>query len=90
MVRLTGDGRLWLTEYGQAEREHPYPLPRTGYKGNSVWATPAHLADCPWTGRRSESDGRDRLRTVRAVNACYQSAEANRVVSLDGAVVPAP
>lgn len=83
MVRLTGDGRLWLTEYGQPEREHPYPLPRTGYKGDSVWATQAHLAECLRAGRRSESEGRDYLRTVRAVEACYESAETNRVVLLD-------
>jgi len=82
MVRLTGDGRLWLTEYGGAEREHRFAISRSGYKGDSVWATQAHLAECLRTGQRSESDGRDYLRTVRAVEVCYRSAETNQVVAL--------
>jgi predicted dehydrogenase len=74
MVRVTGDGRLWLTEYGQPEREHLFPTSRDGYKGDSVRATQAHAAESLATGRRCETEGRDYLRTVRAVDACYESA----------------
>ncbi len=38
-LRLSPNGRLWLTEYGQAEREHSFPTTAEGYKGDSVRAT---------------------------------------------------
>ena len=44
----------------------------TGYKGDSVFATQAHLLHALQTGAPSESDGRDYLRTASLVEACYQ------------------
>jgi D-apiose dehydrogenase len=81
-VRLSPDGRLFLTEYGQPERERFFPTTGEGYKGDSVHATQAHLIECLRSGRPSESDGRDYLNTVRAVFACYRSAEIGQVVAL--------
>jgi D-apiose dehydrogenase len=81
-LRLSPDGRLFLTEYRQAEREHTFPTTGVGYKGDSVHATQAHLIECLRSGRPSESDGRDYLNTVRAVFACYRSAETGQVVAL--------
>jgi predicted dehydrogenase len=83
MLRLSPDGRLWLTEYGQPEREHHFPTTSLGYKGDSVRATQEHLIDCLRSGQPSESDGRDYLKTVQAVFACYQSAESGPVVTLN-------
>ncbi len=82
-LRLSADGRLWLTEYGQAEREHAFPTTGEGYKGDSVRATQEHLIDCLRSGERSESEGRDYLKTVEAVFACYRSAETGRPATLD-------
>jgi predicted dehydrogenase len=81
-LRMTPDGKLWLTEYGQPERPHEYEVPTLGYKGDSVRATQEHLIDCLRSGLPSESDGRDYLKTVAAVFACYRSAETGRVVEL--------
>jgi predicted dehydrogenase len=83
LLRLSADGRLWLTAYGQAEGEHAFPTTSVGYKGDSVRATQAHLSDCLRSGRPSESEGRDYLRTVQAVFGCYQSAETGQAVALD-------
>jgi predicted dehydrogenase len=83
MIRLSPDGRLWITDYGQAEREHGFPIPSAGYKGDSVHATQQHLIDCLRKGIPSESDGRDYLRTVDAVFACYRSAETGQPVRID-------
>jgi predicted dehydrogenase len=83
MLRLSPDGRLWITQYGQAEREHEFPTTGDGYKGDSVWATQVHLAACLASGQKSESEGRDYLKTVHAVEACYRSAATNKVVPLD-------
>jgi predicted dehydrogenase len=82
MLRLSPDGRLWLTEYGQAEREHTFPTSTEGYKGDSVRATQEHLLGCLRSGQPSESDGRDYLKTVGAVFACYQSAQTGQTVPL--------
>ena len=82
MLRLTTDGRLWLSEYGQAEREHLFPTSSEGYKGDSVKATQEHLLDCLRSGKACESEGRDYLKTVEAVFACYRSAETGQVVRL--------
>jgi predicted dehydrogenase len=79
MLRMSPDGRLWLTGHGQAERPHDYPIPTEGYKGDSVRATQAHLLECLQAGTPSESDGRDYLTTVALVEACYRSAADNKV-----------
>jgi predicted dehydrogenase len=76
MVRMSPDGRLWLTDYGDSERQHPYEIPEAGYKGDSVLALQRHFIQCLTTGARCESEGRDYLRTVAAVMECYRSAEA--------------
>jgi predicted dehydrogenase len=82
VLRLSPDGRLWLTEYGQNEHEHYFATSNMGYKGDSVWATQQHLLDCLHSGRQSESDGRDYLKTVQAVCACYRSADSGQRVFL--------
>jgi len=83
VLRLSHDGRLWITASGQAEREHMFFTTAEGYKGDSVRATQQHLIDCLHSGKPSESDGREYLKTVQAVFACYRSAEIGHVVQLD-------
>jgi predicted dehydrogenase len=82
MLRMPADGHLFVTEYGHAEREHSYEIPTAGYKGDSVWATQRHLLTCLRSDEPSESEGRDYLKTVAAVFACYESAESGQVVTL--------
>jgi predicted dehydrogenase len=81
-LRLSPDGRLWLTDYGQCEREHSFPTSSEGYRGDSVRATQQHLIHSLRSGQTCESEGRDYLKTVEAVYACYRSAETGRVVAL--------
>lgn len=66
-LRITCDGRLFL-----AEEKLPFTPPTTGYKGDSVLATQQHLLDSLCSGRPSESDGREYLKTVALVEECYQ------------------
>ena len=82
-LRLSPDGRLWFAEIGQSEREHLFKASTAGYKGDSVFATQQHLLTCLRAGQPSESDGRDYLKTVQAVLACYRSAETGQAVTLD-------
>jgi predicted dehydrogenase len=82
MVEMDGDGRLFVTIYGEEPREHVYSIPSTGYRGDSILALHSHFVECLQTGAPCESEGRDYLETVRAVFAAYESAEKNRVIPL--------
>lgn len=81
-IRLSADGRLWLTEYGSEEVEHLFETSRAGYKGDSVRAAQQHYIDCLRNGQPSESEGGEYLKTVAAVFACYESVESGRPVYL--------
>jgi D-apiose dehydrogenase len=79
-IRLSPDGRLWLTECGQDEVAHPFHTTDQGYKGDSVRACQEHLLSCLRSGLPAESEGREYLKTAAAVFACYQSAETGEAV----------
>lgn len=81
-LRMTPQGELFVTEYGAAERRHEYEIPTTGYKGDSVFAAQQHYVTCLRTGLPCETEGEEYLKTVRAMFACYESAETGQVVSL--------
>ncbi len=78
-VRMTPDGDLFTTRYGEPEQPHPYDKPAAGYKGDSVRAFQEHAVTCLHTGEQAESDGRAYLATVAAMEACYRSAASGRV-----------
>jgi predicted dehydrogenase len=79
-LRMTPEGRLWLTEYGSDERQHEFTIPACGYKGDSVKAVQQHFVHCLNTGLPAESEGRDYLQTLAAVFACYESAAAGKPI----------
>jgi predicted dehydrogenase len=81
-LRMSPDGQLWLTKHGEAEQRVPFEPPATGYKGDSVLATQRHLLESLHSGQPSESDGRDYLKTVALVEACYRSHETGTNVKL--------
>ena len=82
MIRLTSNGRLFLTEHGKEESPHPIPATDQGYRGDSVRAAQEHYVTCLKTGLRCETEGEEYLKTVAAVEACYCSAETGQTVSL--------
>jgi predicted dehydrogenase len=71
MLRTSPHGEIFLTPAGETEERLPFTPPNQGYKGDSVYATQAHLIDGLQSGAPTESDGRDYLRTVALVEACY-------------------
>jgi predicted dehydrogenase len=80
-LRVSPHGRLFLSQHGESEVCLPFDPPVSGYKGDSVLATQLHLVEALRSGSPSESDGRDYLKTVALVEACYASAETGRPVS---------
>jgi predicted dehydrogenase len=81
-LRLSPDGDLFFTEYGNEEQPHAYDKSEIGYKGDSVKAAQQHYADCLRTGAPCESEGDAYLPTVEAVQACYESAGRQQVIRL--------
>lgn len=82
-LRMTPDGALFITDYGVAEQAHEYFRPEVGYKGDSVKAAQEHYANCLLTGQPCESEGDAYLPTVRAVQACYESAAQQQVIKFE-------
>jgi D-apiose dehydrogenase len=82
MIRLSPDGQLWFTEYGQDERPHSFRATDQGYKGDSVKATQEHMVHCLQTGEPCESEGEEYLKSVAAVFAGYRSTESGCVVNI--------
>jgi predicted dehydrogenase len=81
-IRLARDCRIWLDEYGDAERPHDYAFSAEGYRGDSVRAAQRHFISCLRTDDRCETEGEDYLKTVAAVLACYDSAESGQAVTV--------
>ncbi|HTS31941.1 MAG TPA: Gfo/Idh/MocA family oxidoreductase [Bryobacteraceae bacterium] len=82
MLRIAPDGSLYLADYGKSEILCPLQIPCEGYKGDSVRALQQHFAACLRSGEAAESEGADYLKSVRAVEACYRSAETGMPVRL--------
>ncbi|GIU78884.1 MAG: NADH-dependent dehydrogenase [Bryobacteraceae bacterium] len=80
---MDGYGKVFLCGHGAQPAVHEYPVPQRGYKGDSVHAFQRHALRCLLTGEPCESEGRTYLRTVRLVEACYESAAARRVVAME-------
>ena len=70
-LRVASDGLLFLTQPGAVDKQLFFTPTTCGYKGDSVFATQQHLLECLRTGSPSESDGREYLKTVALVEACY-------------------
>jgi predicted dehydrogenase len=81
-LRSDPDGFLYFAEYGRPEEKLPFQPPTSGYKGDSVLSTQRHLIDCLLSGAAAASEGREYLKTVQAVFACYQSHATGRAAVL--------
>jgi predicted dehydrogenase len=82
MVRIAPDGNLFVTDYGNPEVHRQIDVTAGGYKGDSVRALQEHFAACLRSGEAAESEGADYLKTVRAVDGCYRSAESGLPVRI--------
>jgi predicted dehydrogenase len=84
-IRLARDGRIWIDQYGDAERPHEFSVPSEGYRGDSVRAAQRHFLSCLQTNEGCESEGLEYLKTVAVVFACYESAATGQAVSISNA-----
>jgi predicted dehydrogenase len=83
MIRCSSSGRLFLTQHGKEETALSYSLPSAGYRGDSIRAAQEHYSSCLQKDEPCESEGEEYLKTVAAVEACYQSAAKGQVVKIE-------
>lgn len=81
-LRLDSDGQLWWKALGEPLKRHQYAHTRQGFAGDSVGALQRHFVTAMYSGGPFESTGEDYLRTVRVMEAAYESAASEQVVWL--------
>lgn len=68
-------GDLTIKKLGQPSYHHAYPHEEMGFAGDSCFAAQRHFVDSLLKGTEFETNGRDYLKTLAIVDACYRSAE---------------
>jgi predicted dehydrogenase len=90
VMRVSPEGKLSIQYANGEDRLLPFEPDRNGYKGDSVYATQCHLMECLRSDRASESEGREYLKTVALVEACYRSNETGIGISPSAWLVSGP
>ncbi|HSE77471.1 MAG TPA: Gfo/Idh/MocA family oxidoreductase [Alphaproteobacteria bacterium] len=81
VLRLDGDGRLWLKPRGGEERAHPCEWMRLGFGGDCVRALQAHVVAHLRGSQGIENDGRSYLRNIAIEEAVYRSHAEGRWIA---------
>lgn len=82
-IELDTEGNLTLKPLGDRSRRIDYRHEHKGFAGDCVYALQRHFVDCMLSGREFESTGRDYLKTIALVEACYRSNAQGAVVAVD-------
>jgi D-apiose dehydrogenase len=80
---LHADGSILLKPLGRPTYQHAYHHENRGLAGDCCYHLQRHFVSTLLEGGQFESHGRDYLRTLRVVEACYDSAAGDRVVHLE-------
>jgi predicted dehydrogenase len=81
-LELGYDGRIRIKPLGAEPYEHEYHHEDINFCGDCVYALQRHFTDCMLRGDEFEASGEDYLKTIRVVEAVYESAETGQVMSL--------
>ncbi|MGI9492668.1 MAG: Gfo/Idh/MocA family protein [Geminicoccaceae bacterium] len=82
VLRLDGDGRLWLRPYQGEEQAHPCKWKNRGFGGDCVFALQQHVLDHLTKGAALENRAEDYLKNLEIEEAIYRSAETGRLEHL--------
>ena len=82
-LQLDVDGAMRIKPLGKPPRVHEYPHEDRQFAGDCVYALQRHFTDCFLSGDEFESNCEDYLRTVRIVDACYDSADKGETVRIE-------
>ena len=79
---LETNGDILIKPLGQATYQHTYAHEDSGFAGGCVHAIQQHFVQQFLSGEEFESTGADYLKTIRVVEASYESASSGEVVRL--------
>lgn len=81
-LEMNYEGELYIKRLGRSGYIHEYAYEDTGFAGGCVHALQQHFVRQMLAHAPFESTGEDYLRTIRIVEATYQSASENKLVTL--------
>lgn len=81
-LTMDTEARLRVKPLGRAAYDVDYARADVNFAGDCVFFLQRHFVECLRTGREFESNGEDYLRTLRVVEAVYESAAAGQVVKV--------
>jgi predicted dehydrogenase len=81
-LTMDTESKIRVKPLGQPGLDVEYPHENINFAGDCVYALQRHFVDCMRSGAPFESSGEDYLRTLRVVDAVYESARASQVVKL--------
>jgi len=76
------ESNLRIKPLGKDGYEVDYKREKINFAGDCVYAIQRHFVDCLLAGKPFEGEGEDYLKTVRVVEAAYESAAKGQVVKL--------
>jgi len=82
-LTLDAESNLRIKLLGTPSQDVPYERSNKNFAGDCVYFLQRHFVDCVLSDREFESNGGDYLKTIRVVEAAYDSAKTTKIVTLD-------
>ena len=79
---LASDGSISIKPLGKDVVRHPYKPSTDGFAGDCVYAVQRHFVDAVLSETPFESEAGDYLKSVRLVEAAYESAASHQPITL--------
>lgn len=73
-LTMDTESNIRVKVLGEPGRDVPYSREKKNFAGDCVYFLQRHFVDCMLSGREFESNGHDYLKTIRVVDAAYESA----------------
>ena len=81
-LTMDTESNIRIKHLGEPGHDVDYPRTALNFAGDCVYTTQRHFVDCFLSGGEFESNGDDYLRTLRVVEAIYESAQSGKAVKL--------
>ena len=81
-LELGTDGHIRIKLLGKPAYRHEYFHEDRGFAGDCCYRAERHFVDCMLSGMAFESNGESYLKTLQAVEACYESAQTGQVITM--------
>ena len=81
-LTMDTESNIRVKPLGEPGFDLEYPHENIHFAGDCVYALQRHFVECMRSGAPFESSGEDYLKTLRVVDAVYESARISRVVEL--------